>query len=81
VNERSEADPLADAHALAKAHRLFIVERHDRVYDREACRYVQFTIWIVYRRAAAGCDRGVRLGKRRNPAALLRFIRQLVPAA
>jgi hypothetical protein len=71
-----ETDPLADAHAIAKAHHLFILERRDRVYDRRERCHREVTVWIVYRRSAHGAH--VRLGKRRDPAELLRFVRRCV---
>lgn len=69
-------DPLAHAKELCRSHGLFIVEKRDRIYDRRELVHREVTVWIVYRELAG---RGrTRLGKRRDPAALLRFVRSLV---
>ena len=77
MSDTSTADPIADAKDLAKAHRLFIIERHDYVYDKKRYERRYVTVWIVYRRLGEGV-RPARLGKRRDPAALLRYVRTLI---
>lgn len=61
-------DALTMARLIAKQHRLLITEvsEPDRQNPR---RYVP--AWVVYRSH-------VRLGRRRDPAALLRFVKLLV---
>jgi hypothetical protein len=49
---------------------LFVVEVSDRVRGK----YVRG--WVVYRKTGEGC-RPARLGRRRDPAALLGFVRLL----
>jgi hypothetical protein len=66
----ADDNPLEDARELARAHRLFIVEVSDRVRGK----YVRG--WVVYRKTGEGC-RPARLGRRRDPAALLGFVRLL----
>jgi hypothetical protein len=68
-------DPLAAARELAKAHRLRIVDVHDRVVEADGL--VRWAPAFVVYRAAPG-EKGTRLGRRRDPAALLRFVRQLI---
>lgn len=69
-------DPIADARQLAKNHGLFIVEDHDRIYDKKEARHRYVTVWIVYRGMRPA--RPVRLGKRRDPRSLLRYLRTLI---
>lgn len=57
-----------EARNIAAAHHLFIVEVHDKEVDR----YV--TAYVVYREDANG-GRGIRIGKRRDPSALLHLVR------
>jgi len=59
---------LWEARQLAEAHHLFIVEVHDTIHQQ------QVTAYVLYRRGING-GRGVRLGKRRDPAALLRLVK------
>jgi hypothetical protein len=73
VSEAS-ADPLADARTLAQEHGLLILEKEDRIYDRQLLIHRQVTVWIVYRKVAGG--RATRIGKRRNAAELLRLVRR-----
>lgn len=62
---------LWEARELAKAHNMFIVEVQDTI-NRELV-----TAYVVYRNAINGSPRQ-RLGKRRDPAALLRFVKDCV---
>lgn len=73
----STADPLADARHLCRNHGLFIAEKTDRVFDRKRGTHRVVTVWIVYRKTGEG-SRPVRLGKRRDPGELLRFVRKLI---
>lgn len=57
-----------EAREIAKAHHLFIVEVHDKDGDR----YI--TAYVIYREDANG-GRGIRIGKRRDPSALLHLVR------
>jgi hypothetical protein len=68
-------DPLATARELAKAHRLRIVDVHERVEEPDGL--VRWVPAFVVYRAMPG-EKGTRLGRRRDPAALLRFVRQLI---
>lgn len=62
---------LEQARALCRLHRdLFIADVTDRVRGQ----YVHG--WVVYRRVGEGI-RPTRLGRRRDPVQLLRFVRQL----
>lgn len=72
----ADPDPLAHAKELCRQHGLFIVEKRDRIYDRRELVHREVTVWIVYRELAAGGR--TRLGKRRDPAAVLRFVRSFV---
>lgn len=67
-------NPLQAAKDLAKAHRLRVVDVHEKKVEAGLVRWVP--AWVVYRAAPGG--RGTRLGRRRDPAALLHFIRQLI---
>lgn len=67
-------DPLQAAKDLAKDHRLRVVDVHEKKLEDGRTRWVP--AWVVYR--AAPGERGQRLGRRQDPAALLRFIRQLI---
>lgn len=67
-------DHLQAAKDLAKAHRLRVVDVHEKKVEAGLVRWVP--AWVVYR--AAPGERGTRLGRRRDPAALLRFIRHLI---
>lgn len=60
--------PLQIAYMLAKNHGLFIVE----VTQKSGPAYV------VYRRSPVRGERGIRLGRRANPSALLAFVRTFV---
>jgi hypothetical protein len=68
-------DPLAATRELAKAHGLRIVDVHERVKEPDGL--VRWVPAFVVYRAAPG-EKGTRLGRRRDPVALLRFVRQLV---
>lgn len=57
-----------EARQIAEAHHLFIVEVRDKVGDE------YYTAYVVYRRNPEG-GRGTRIGKRRNPSALLHLVR------
>ncbi len=59
---------LWEARELAKAHHLYIVEVHDKTGDK------LITAYVVYRQAVNGTPKQ-RLGKRRDPADLLRFVK------
>lgn len=61
---------------IAKAHRLFIVKVTDNVPDKASGRTRYVPAWVVYRSAPRG-ERPVRIGKRRDPGALLHFVRKL----
>lgn len=74
----NETDPLAHARHLAKLHGLFIVDVTDDIFDKALNVWRYVPAWVVYRKGANG-SRGVRLGRRRDPAALLRFVRTLIP--
>jgi hypothetical protein len=76
MGKRSENDdPLAAARELAKAHGLRVVDVHERSIEADGLvRWVP--AFVVYR--AAPEEKGTRLGRRRDPAALLRFVRQLI---
>jgi hypothetical protein len=77
VSGTATTDPLADATQLAKQHGLFITQVTDDVYDHalNCKRFVP--AWVVYRSAPKGC-RPIRIGKRRNPRALLAFVKKLI---
>jgi hypothetical protein len=68
-------DPLAAARELAKAHGLRIVDVHERVEEPDGL--VRWVPAFVVYRAAPG-EKGTRIGRRHDPAALLRFVRQLI---
>jgi hypothetical protein len=68
-------DPLQAARDLAQTHRLRIVDVHDRVVEPDGL--VRWVPAFVVYRAAPG-EKGTRLGRRRDPAALLRYVRQLI---
>lgn len=69
-------DPLQAAKDLAKAHRLRVVDvRERKIEDDGLVRWLP--AWVVYRCLAPG-EKGIRLGRRRDPGALLRFVRQLI---
>jgi hypothetical protein len=70
------ADPIADARDLCRPHGLFIIEKCDWIFDKKEGRHRDVPAWIVYRKTGEGC-RPMRLGKRRDPDAVLRFIRKL----
>ena len=59
--------PLALAHMIAKDHRLFIVEVAEKTGSA----------FVVYRKSAIPGQRATRLGRRRDPGALLHLVRQL----
>jgi len=63
-------NPLEAARDLARAHRLFIADVHEQLHGHWV------PAWVVYRRMAGG--RMTRIGRRSNPAELLRFVRQLI---
>lgn len=67
-------DPLQAAKDLAKDHRLRVVDVHEKKLEDGRERWLP--AWVVYR--AAPGERGTRVGRRRDPVALLRFIRQLI---
>lgn len=71
----TDSDPIADAIELAKRHRLSIVAVQQKTGDR----YVP--AWVVYRQAQVRGERGTRLGRRQDPAELLRFVKQLAGVA
>jgi hypothetical protein len=73
----TSADPIADAHVLCQQHRLFIVAKRDWIFDKNEGRHRDVPVWIVYRKAAGEGCRPLRLGKRRDPDAVLRFVRKL----
>jgi hypothetical protein len=77
VSGTATTDPLADATQLAKQHGLFITEVTDDVYDFDIGRMRYVPAWVVYRSAPKGC-RPIRIGKRRNPRALLAFVKKLI---
>lgn len=70
-------DPLQAAKDLARAHRLRVVDVREKKVEAGLVRWVPS--WVVYRGAFG--ERGARLGRRRDPTALLRFVRQLVGGA
>lgn len=59
---------LWEARQLAEAHNMFVVEVHDMI-DRQPV-----TAYVVYRNAINGSPRQ-RLGKRRDPRALLDLVK------
>ena len=63
-------NPLEEARALCRAHHLFIAEVRDKVGERWVLG------WVVYRDLGENI-RPARLGRRRDPAQLLRFVCQL----
>lgn len=68
-------DPLADARRIAGNHRLRIVPVSDPDGRDERGRERFRTSYVVYRVLPYGGS--TRLGKRADPAALLRFVREL----
>lgn len=70
MGTRLPDDPLQAARELAKRHHLFIADVTEKVGERWV------SAWVVYRRGEPGC-RGTRLGRRRDPSELYRWICRL----
>lgn len=72
----STTDPIADAHQLCEGRGLFILAVSDNFYDKKlGCRR-SVQAWVVYRGKKG--QHAARLGRRRNPRALLSYVRTLI---
>jgi hypothetical protein len=67
-------NPLEAARELAKAHRLRVVDVHEKKVEAGQVRWLP--AWVVYRALPGGAS--TRLGRRNDPRKLLRFIRTLI---
>lgn len=65
---------IGDAYHLCKKHGLYFITKQQRRDPAVPGDYVE--VYIVYREVP-GEKHGTRLGRRRNAAALLTFVRQL----
>ncbi len=59
---------LWEARRLAEEHHMYVVEVHDKVGDQ------MVTAYVIYREARNGMPK-MRLGKRREPKDVLRFVK------
>jgi hypothetical protein len=77
VSDTSTADALSIAHDLCEKHGGIYFKRDtDNVWDASINNYRYPPCWKVFRKLPGG--RSTYLGKRRDPAALLRYIRSLI---
>jgi hypothetical protein len=75
VETAEQVSPFDRAYYLAKRNGLYIVSVSERVDPAQPGKYV--TAYVVYRKTAEG-QRGTRLGRRRDPAQLLAFVKQII---
>lgn len=75
MGEAPNRSPLQKAYALAKEHCYRIVPVKDRRTPSSYGDYV--TAYVIYRLPEPNALHGERVGRRRNPAALLRLMKTL----
>lgn len=68
MSERTPQQVLWEARELCKAHGLYLVEVQDKVGEQ------YLTAYLLYRKNPAG-GRGIKIGKRRDPADALRLVK------